>query len=207
MERKQLSGAQKRKLAHEKIQKREEALKKIPKISEFFCTNVTEPCSSTQESENVREEPISSEAAVAPSGQYIENENLGSENESGDLSDETIDFDDERERDNFDELFLNVSTSSRYRDIETASEKSSDTAGNRFPTDVALWDLDAELSALQRYWTKFGRFFLRFTVYGAIFYCCRFAIHSFRSSEMSKFRQGISNLTIWAAFFHISFAT
>lgn len=196
MKRKQQSGAQKRKSAKEKLQKREESLKKVPKISDMFRANVVEPSSSTQASstENMREENVSSrsEAAVAPapSGQNIENENTESENDSGDLSDETIDFEDEH--DNFDELFLNVSSSSRHCDIETqsASEKSSERgADRRFPTDVALWDLVADISALQRYWTKLGRVFhvLRLTTDEAIFDCCQFSIYSFRSGKMSKF--------------------
>lgn len=171
MRRIQQSGAQKRKLAEEKKQKREESLKNVPKISDMFRANVAGPSSSstqTMNAEDVSEENVRSGAAAASSEQNIENENIPTDNEfelgefsDGEFNDETIDFDDEF--DNTNELFMNVSTSSRHRDIGTESEsgKSMESA-NRFPTDAALWDLDADITSLQKYWTKLGRFFFLF---------------------------------------------
>lgn len=165
MKRIQQSGAKKRKLAEEKKQKREEALKNVPKISDMFGSraNVAGPSSNstqtiTAEDLLEKNDGSKSDALAAPSGENIEIENIPSDTEFGDFSDDTVDFDDEF--DNQDELFLNFSTSSCHRDIETQPEnENSLESTNRFPTDVAVWDLVSDISSLQKYWTKLGRFF------------------------------------------------
>lgn len=149
MSRRYLSGAQKRKLAAEKKEKLEEELKKVPKISDIFSpkptANVAGPSRIATEDNinttNVLEENVSSEAAASTSEQNIDEDNIQNEDEFGE-SDDTIDFDD----DNFNELFHNVSASSREQDVSL----------DLFPTDVALWDITADISALQRYWAKLG---------------------------------------------------
>lgn len=157
MKRFQLSGAQNRKLAQERKQKQLESLKNIPKISDLFRANVARSSSNTETNiEEVCDEHVRSEVVAVPSEQNNENENIRSGNEISEFNDETIDFD--VEHDNFDELFLNVSTSSRHHDNETQCEIRTE-AVNQFPTDVALWDLVADISLLQRYWTKLGNFF------------------------------------------------
>lgn len=170
MKRMQQSGAQKRRLAQEKKQKHDESLKNIPKISDMFSTKVIEQnpnSAQTINTEDLCEKNVSGEAA-GPSGQSVGTENMRGENEFGEFSDATIDFDDDH--DHFSELFLNVSSSSRHSDIETQFESAqSSKAAHRFPTDVALWNLVADISLLQRYWTKLGKFIFRFTVSESFF--------------------------------------
>lgn len=86
----------------------------------MFSAIVIEPSSNSAQAIDI-EGNARSESAAGPSEQSIETENMRSENEFGKFSDATIDFDDEH--DNFNELFLNVSASSRHPDNETQSEK------------------------------------------------------------------------------------
>lgn len=80
----------------------------------------------------------------------------------GNSEDDTLDFEDD-----YEQFSLNVSTSSRHRDIEHESESEYDCESTKsskradpFPTDAACWNVADDLSALQRYWTILGSFFV-----------------------------------------------
>lgn len=178
MDKKHLSGAQKRKRAAEEKRKLNEQLKKIPKINEVFSgvasTSKSDEIASQRETEQHVEsghcdENITTEISTAPQEEIVEEQEgvvegdvLGSEIGS---DAETIDFED-REMSMND--FSSDITTSPHRDIES---RSSSRAHFEFQTDVALWDIHGEISSLQRYWTKLGGLCYLFS-----FYECRFIV-------------------------------
>lgn len=167
MHRKFASGAQKRKVAAEKKQKQDEALKKVPKINEMFSvvgssSNITESQSKTQENVTEDDCEINADSAAATE-KDAENENMEDESGVTREDDETMDFSDEDIA--FDEFASNVSASSHFRGIESRNSSQPELL---FSTDVALWDIQGEISSLQRYWTKSGRVF--FSLYGFSIY-------------------------------------
>lgn len=133
--RKYLSGAQKRKLSEEKKEKREEQLKKIPKINTLFSV----PGPSTSRSESESEEQEICESLDKSIGEI-----------SGETASLNLSIDDDG---NSEDQFSNVSATSFACEIEQFSQ-----TPFRFSTDVALWNIDADLLALQRYWARLGEY-------------------------------------------------
>lgn len=133
------SGAQKRKVALEKKRLQEDALKKVPKITQMFGNN---PSTSASASSSVdQSENDSSTQSLEEIVEHVESINL-SEDYGDDVQPANLEYD---------------------TDVETASSLSIPTThrsneyGPAFPNDVALWDLQTDLPLLQKYWAKHGK--------------------------------------------------
>lgn len=138
-----LSGAQKRKLAVEKKAKNEEELKKIPKIFDMF--NVAGPSTSSAITQRQSEK---STGESDTEGQKIR-EDL--EESIGDIGGDISSMDLNIGNENLDKQLSNVSAASLALDDTTY----------RYPTDVAFWNISADLKNLQRYWSRLGIFFIK----------------------------------------------
>lgn len=132
MNRKYLSGAQKRKIKDDNKQKNDELLKKIPKINNFF----DKPhCSTSQSQTEATDGQGESESDGIDITQTQSNEYAA-----------TSDSDSHDRNDKLDELSENVSDSV----IETLLDS------YEYPTDAALWNMDSDMHGLQSFWAKYG---------------------------------------------------
>lgn len=118
------SGAQKRKIAQEKKQKEEDALKKVPKITQMFANK-----------------PSTSASAI----NSIDQSEIGSSTQSLDEI-----------ADHVESINLSDHDTESESSLSIATEHQSSEDPFVFPNDVALWDLQTNLSLLQKYWSKLG---------------------------------------------------
>lgn len=127
--RKYASGAQKRKAAEEKRAKEKEALEKVPKIDQMFKAVPSTNSTSKDKSSEIETESSTADADVHPT-----------------LTDKMdINEDDDEE------CHSNESTSAGL-----AGESSS--AFQLFSTDAAMWNIQEDVIALQKFWTSKGRY-------------------------------------------------
>lgn len=80
-----------------------------------------------------------------------ERELASSTTQSG--SEYDFDYDDAED---FELQALNASTSTRFDNFPSQTAIESDVIPFRFSTDAALWDIENELPALQKYWAQLG---------------------------------------------------
>jgi hypothetical protein len=158
MKRKYLSGAKKRKTADEKKQKEVDLLKKTTKISEYLLPASTRKniCDSS---------PIESETAESPKENQMHESivcsvkgNTPTENENASVSDEN---------------------ESNIDGDSGVSSMSQSMLG--FSNDVALWEMNDDLSLLQSFWAKTGLLVMVSIMNNNNAFSC------FRSDKMPKF--------------------
>lgn len=132
MKRIYLSGSQKRKAAEDKKARETAALRKIPKINELFSTVPSSSTSTSTLSESVIETTRDSEKDISTS--HADFESIA-----------------ETAEDEGEHFESNVSAS-------TSLVGESSSAFRQFPTDVALWNIQTELTSLQKYFAEKGAY-------------------------------------------------
>lgn len=150
MEKKCLSGAQKRKLAEEKKQKNDALLKKIPKLTQLFSATVQISSNNTENNESETDTNENSDINIENDNEQVD-EIQRVRNEENQC--------DENEEDRDSSLSSNVSASSS---INNSSDLSETVAP--FSSDAGLWDVHHDISVLQRYWIKQGKYDIRFVI-------------------------------------------
>lgn len=126
MHRKFLSGAQKRKQVEEKKARETANLTKIPKINQVFSAVPSTSCSTSTSISNDADDEVVREVDSAINVAASDVEHVG--------SDQFIDLDANAD-------IVNVSAEEEF---------------TQFPEDVALWNVEADITLLQKYWIEKG---------------------------------------------------
>lgn len=138
------SGAQKRKIVRVKESKFQDSLRKTPKITDMFSAQ-------SSSSERSTSDRMQTDTEEETQSVVSERELASSTTQSG--SEYDFDYDDAKD---FELQALNASTSTRFENFPSQTAIESDVIPFRFSTDAALWDIENELPALQKYWAQLG---------------------------------------------------
>lgn len=132
MKRKQLSGAEKRKLGADKKARENAALANVPKINQLFSAIPSASSAIVNQTEIIVDETPRNDCEI-------------------DLH-TTHNSDDETDTCEFDADIVNISASISHGGAECVNESI------EFPTDAALWDITTNILLLQNYWINKGRY-------------------------------------------------